>query len=495
MRYILSGPETRLYRKLESDRERRAFIKQFWLRRDPNVNSMENEFRFDYWSRVAEANHLFTRTTVPGWKTDRGRFYIMLGPPDEVDADTMPGQRPGQIFVAPTSEGRNEVVMFGGNRPGETFHGLERWIYRNRPGDRLPPNFILAFRQGPGGDYELSDDSRDWTMFQNMLSEVVRPVFITEAGGISTDPDPDSPLITLYQDVAVALDLGQLTRAPAPDELLGELVTSEEFFGRIPFLLQTDYYKTAGENTLAVFTVGVEAGAFSPGPPPAAKDLMVAGRLESIEDPDRFLLLAGDNALVPAPAETGGDLLLYQVVRTIPPGAYNASFGIVDSSRENIGSYRERVSIPRFPESGLTLSSLSLARELQPAPDVDPAAPVAAPFRLGNYQVVPLTGAVLRNGEEFALYYQIYGAAVEPSSGRPSLTVSYRFFVLREDGFRAIGAPVVYKRRDQSVQGWSFPLINWPEATFRLEVTVEDDLSGQVAVGQTVFSISGSIPS
>ncbi|MCZ6746682.1 MAG: hypothetical protein O7C74_05645, partial [Acidobacteria bacterium] len=71
--------------------------------------------------------------------------------------------------------------------------------------------------------------------------------------------------------------------------------------------------------------------------------------------------------------------------------------------------------------------------------------------------------------------------------------VTYRFFVLRDGEFSAIGRPIIYRDRTRSVQGWSFPLINWPAATFRLEVTVEDDISGEVTVGQTVFGIKADI--
>lgn len=496
VRYILSGPETRLYRKLENDRQRRAFIQQFWSRRDPKIDSLENEYRFAFWSRVAAANQLFTRSTQPGWKTDRGRFYIMLGPPSELEADVMPNQRSGLAVSVPRQRGGgNAVRVYGGDKPGEAYHGLERWIYRNRPTSRLPPHFVLAFRLTPSGEYELSRDSRDWTLYQNMMSESVRAVVVDDVSGKAVDPGRQASLLNLYQDVAVALDLGTLTHVPQPDELLGELVTSEEFFGRIPFLLRSDFYKTTGSDTLVVFTVGADATSFAPALLPRGGDLLVVGRLESVEDPQRIILLAGDQALVPAPAGAVKGILLYQVVMAVPPGAYNASFGILDRENDTIGSYRERVKVPAFPASGLALSTLALAHQLQPVADDQPrpGPEAAAPFRLGNYRVIPRTQASLQNGEEFALYYQVYGAARDATTGHPRLHVTYRFFVLRDGEFSAIGRPIIYRDRTRSVQGWSFPLINWPAATFRLEVTVEDDISGDVTVGQTVFGIKADI--
>jgi hypothetical protein len=306
-----------------------------------------------------------------------------------------------------------------------------------------------------------------------------------------TDPEPDAPVVELYQDVAVAMDLGTISRVPDPEELLGELVTSEEFFGLIPFLLQVDYYKTAGATTLAVFTIGLDRRTLGVGAGLPPDGLLAVGRIESLENPLRQILLAGEGALEPSPDNDSVDLLLYQGVKALPPGAYNATFGILDRQENRVGSYRERIRVPAFPDEELSLSTLSLARRLRPLEERRAAQDreAAGPFRLGNYQVVPKTERSYANGDEFALYYQVYGAAPDAATGHPLLDVTYRFFVLEAGGFVPIGQPIRYSGRSRSVQGWSFPILNWPAATFRLEVMVEDRISGKVAAGQTIFGI------
>ena len=70
---------------LSNDEEREAFIENFWQRRNPNPDSPENEFREEHYRRIAYANdHL--PPASPGWKTDRGRIYIMWGKPDSIDS-------------------------------------------------------------------------------------------------------------------------------------------------------------------------------------------------------------------------------------------------------------------------------------------------------------------------------------------------------------------------------------------------------------------------
>jgi GWxTD domain-containing protein len=84
--YIIRPEERDAFLRLETDAERAEFIKQFWLSRDPTPGTPENEFKDEHYRRIAYANlHFPTATAKAGWKTDRGRIYIVYGPPDEID--------------------------------------------------------------------------------------------------------------------------------------------------------------------------------------------------------------------------------------------------------------------------------------------------------------------------------------------------------------------------------------------------------------------------
>ncbi len=86
MVYIITNEERRAFLRLETDDERETFIDQFWKRRDPTPDTPENEFKEEHYRRIAQANLRFpTAQGKAGWKTDRGRIYIVYGPPDEID--------------------------------------------------------------------------------------------------------------------------------------------------------------------------------------------------------------------------------------------------------------------------------------------------------------------------------------------------------------------------------------------------------------------------
>ena len=83
--YIITDQECAAFKSLTTDEEREQFIEQFWLRRDPTPGTVENEFKEEHYRRIAYANEHFA-SSIPGWKTDRGRIYIIYGPPDEIES-------------------------------------------------------------------------------------------------------------------------------------------------------------------------------------------------------------------------------------------------------------------------------------------------------------------------------------------------------------------------------------------------------------------------
>jgi GWxTD domain-containing protein len=118
--YIITPEEVQAFKLLKTDEQRESFIAQFWRNRDPDPKTEENEFRREYYARIAHANENFSFSDVPGWRTDRGRIYITYGKPDEVE---------------PLPSG-------------------ERWLYKNLPG--LGSNIRFEFVDSNGkGEFRL----------------------------------------------------------------------------------------------------------------------------------------------------------------------------------------------------------------------------------------------------------------------------------------------------------------------------------------------------
>jgi len=81
---VMTGPEKKIFKKIADEELREEFMKEFWEKRDPNLSTEENEFKEEFEARLTHAGLHFKSEGIPGWKTDRGRIYIYLGPPDHV---------------------------------------------------------------------------------------------------------------------------------------------------------------------------------------------------------------------------------------------------------------------------------------------------------------------------------------------------------------------------------------------------------------------------
>ena len=141
VRWIISDEEERAFKSLANDEERDQFIEQFWLRRNPNPDSNDNEFRDEHYARIEYANEHFA-AGKPGWLTDRGHIYIAFGKPDSIDSHPSGGS-----YQRPVEEGGGETSTF----PFETWH------YRYLPsvGDNVDIEFVDSCMCG---DYHATID-------------------------------------------------------------------------------------------------------------------------------------------------------------------------------------------------------------------------------------------------------------------------------------------------------------------------------------------------
>src|SRR6202521_5755263 len=105
--YIISDEERSAFLQLQTNEEREQFIEAFWQRRDPTPDTVENEFKEEHYRRIAYTNERFS-SGIPGWRTDRGRIYIMWGPPDEIDSHSA-----GSTYNRPMTEGGGQTTVYG----------------------------------------------------------------------------------------------------------------------------------------------------------------------------------------------------------------------------------------------------------------------------------------------------------------------------------------------------------------------------------------------
>jgi GWxTD domain-containing protein len=120
---IMTKEEKEIYKRLPDKDSKEEFIKEFWEIRDPDPGTIENENKEEFETRMEYANTWFgvwnprrgkldlgAEEKYRGWDSDRGRIYIILGPPDELVYDG------GELF-------KDRML----SRPGG--RNYEQWYY------------------------------------------------------------------------------------------------------------------------------------------------------------------------------------------------------------------------------------------------------------------------------------------------------------------------------------------------------------------------------
>ncbi len=166
LKFIITRKEKRVFLNLLTDRERKEFLKTFWEKRDPDPETTENEFRLEYFARLERATHLFSHEGREGWDTDRGRVFVLLGPPDFTESYPM-GYRmydnPSEVWYY----GNFPVIFIDRNRSGSldlTSLGARYFALLLKVSQTLKPEvsdkkelygFKLIAEKGSNGDIRL----------------------------------------------------------------------------------------------------------------------------------------------------------------------------------------------------------------------------------------------------------------------------------------------------------------------------------------------------
>jgi GWxTD domain-containing protein len=132
--YLITENEKEVAATLKTDADQEQFVESFWQRRDPTPETEINEFKGEYYERIAYTNEHFS-SGIPGWRTDRGKIYILYGKPDRTEKRRA------------AFEG-NENVWY------------ERWFYRQIPG--IGSDIELTFIDPTETqEFRLAKDRRD----------------------------------------------------------------------------------------------------------------------------------------------------------------------------------------------------------------------------------------------------------------------------------------------------------------------------------------------
>jgi GWxTD domain-containing protein len=468
VRYIITKVEVKSYKALDTDAERATFIDWFWQRRDPDPSTPENEFRNRFEQRVLESQRKFAFTTTPGWKTDMGKIYILVGPPDEINSDFAP----------------------------QSSRGTMIWVYRKPPFKDMNPNTVIGFARGVDGEFRLSTapttdsdvarglsyDKQNKTTYdgQKLVDGIADPALLA-AGAPLSQTGIDAQMV-----------YARIQRLPPDEEeKFKSFISTRESYGTtIPMEVRIDYFKADGA-TAARVTVGIRSTSvqFKLKDGADIPDVGVFGKLEDKEHPENDYPFASGSGFVEGPNNNSAgikDLLIFQAVGAVKPGHYKMRLGVEDRVSHIVSSMVREVDVPDLSGSDLTLSSITIADAMDPG---DYATTTAKPFQMGKFRIVPRPDNMFSKKDELNVYCQVYNPALDATTGKPRLDVSYGFRHRLPDGTsQQMG---VYRVADSSAQvhGYAVPLEKWPDGSYVVTVTILDKVAQKSVSADAVFTI------
>ncbi len=475
--YIITDKEREIFKHLQTDEEREAFIEGFWQRRDPDPDTEENEFKETYYERIAYANEHYA-SGIPGWKTDRGRIYIMYGKPDELESHPAGGPYERESY-----EGGGQTSTYP----------FEKWFYRYIEG--VGSGVEIEFVDPTGsGEYRIarSPDEKDALLYIPGAGLTYREQLGLESktnrvtNGAPYFREQDSPFSRLQQQA-------DLFRAPVihNTELAGILSSNSGLIEDSPidFDLRVDFFRQSDDRVMTAFTIQTENKDLQftdVGGIQRAK-MNIFGRIMSVNG--RRVSVFEDSVTTDATVEelvaAKGRKSAYGKVIPLPPGTYKVDVIVRDI---NTGAQQVRhqgFTVPKYDPKQLSTSTLLLAAKLQDVRDQIPSM-----FTIGQFKVIPNVAGVFHRGEPIGVYMQIYNAGIDQTTLRPAVDAEY---VLTHDGKEIGKLPEDWRGMSDAGQRLTLARLldsaKFTPGNYGITIRIKDQVSGQALEQSAKFTI------
>src|SRR5580704_10064828 len=483
--YIISPEERTAFLQLETNEEREQFIEQFWLRRSSNPDLPDNDFKEEHYRRIAYANEHFA-SGIPGWKTDRGRIYIIWGKPDEIESHPT-----GGTYDRPMDEG-------GGST---TTYPWERWRYRYLEG--IQENVELEFVDpSSSGEYHLTMDPSEKDALLHVpgagLSLLESMGMASKADRFTRSDGTNLPTTLggtpASMDEFTRLDLYAKMQRP-PDvkyKDLEALVTTRMVRDQLHFSWRRDFLKLTSDTVLVPVTVQIpnlqltfkdKDGVHSAEINIFARVSTLTGKVvQTFED---SVTRDYPNSLYQQSMKQSS---VYQKSLPLRPGLYRLDIVIKDVNSGNVGAVNERLAVPRYDEEKLNASTLILADQIEHVPAKQIG---TGQFVLGSSKVRPRLEGDFTTADKLGIYMQVYNLKPDEKTHKNNASFVYTVkkgeqqmmqFKESTDDMKQTGDQVTIERL--------LPLATLAPGKYTLVISATDQLAQSTITRTAEFSIT-----
>src|SRR5512137_1243638 len=482
--YIISPEERSAFLQLATNEEREQFIEAFWLRRSTNPDLPDNDFKEEHYRRIAYANEHFA-SGIPGWKTDRGRIYIIWGKPDEVESHPT-----GGTYDRPMEEGGGSTSTY----PWEKW----RWRYIADIGENVEMEFVDPTGSG---EFHLTMDPSEKDA---LLHVPGAGLSLMEQMGMASKTDrftrSDGTFLpkTLGGETASMNEFNRLemfAKAFKPPEVkfkdLEALVTSRLVRDQMRFAWRTDFLKVTNDTVLVPVTVQVPNNqlSFQSKEGVHSATINIFGRVSTLTG--RVVQTFEDSVSRDFPDSLFQQSMklqsIYQKAVPLRPGLYRLDLVVKDVQSGNVGVTNSRLAVPRYEDEKLESSSLILADQIEHVPAKQIG---TGQFVLGSSKVRPRLDGDFTPNEKLGIYMQVYNLKPDEKTHKSSAT--FQFTVKKGDAqvmqFKETSEEMKQTGEQVTIERL-LPLATLAPGKYALEVVATDGHSNQSITRTAEFTV------
>jgi GWxTD domain-containing protein len=493
VRWIITDQERSAFMQLSNDEERDQFIEAFWQRRDPTPDTEENEYKEEHYRRIAYANEHYA-AGIPGWKSDRGRTYIVFGPADEIESHPSGGS-----YERPMEEGGGETSTF----PFETW----RYRYLEGIGQEVMIEFVDTCMCG---DYHMTLDRSEkdalkytpnagLTLYEQMGMSSKASRF-TNGGLEQLGQSPfNNDLQTKEFDRLE--QFAKLQAAPAVKfKDLEEVVSHKISVNLMPFDVRADFVKVTSDTVLVPVTIqiknrdvtfqnkdGVERGTVN-----------IFGRVTTLTG--KIVQTFEDTVQVDVPVEllpkTAENSSVYwkALPLRISQNRYRLDVVVKDVNGDRTGSWSHAIVIPDFSEDKLSNSTLIIADQMEPVATKNVG---TGNFVIGTTKVRPRVAPsdgkpiLFKRNQKLNFWMQVYNLSVDEKTHKPSATIEYN---VTDANNKAVihtveSTDTMGNVGDQVTLQKTLAAANLQPGLYKIDIKVNDKLSKQTVDPTATFAV------
>ena len=494
VRWIITDQEMQAFKSLGNDEERDQFIENFWLRRNPNPDSPDNEFREEHYARIAYANEHFA-AGKPGWKTDRGHIYIAFGKPDNIDSHPSGGN-----YERPMEEGGGNTSTF----PFEIWH----YRYLEGVGDNIDVEFVDSCMCG---DYHMTIDRSEkdalkhtpgagQTLYEQMGMAKQADRMSGGLEQLGTGP------MSQQQQSKQFDRLDTYAKLTAPPVIkfkdMESYMTTSKILTGPPFLfdVRTDYVKVTNDTILVPITLQIKNSdiTFVNKDGVATGTVNILGRVTNLNH--KAIQTFEDPVGVQVPSELlarkRNDASVYWKALPLRPGLYKIDIVIKDvNNPDHIGRWQRSLNVPRYDDDRLASSSLILAGTMERVPSRDIG---AGNFVIGDTHIVPrvptsiASPVTFHRAQSLNFWMQVYNLGIDEKSKQNGATIEYQILDLATNKAVLQTQEQTVKTNpnaDQFTIEKSLPLASLQPGKYQVNIKVNDGVTKQQIAESAPFIV------